>query len=197
MPVLAKNFLTLESTSSAVRSNWSAERSALVADALRNSGSLPSRVRLRVHGESMLPALWPGDVVEIANCSLAELRPGEIVLALREGRLFLHRFVAPCTPHGFVLRGDSMPGPDPVFLADALLGRLVNRVGLLDRLNLDRLNLNVLSRALGMLFCHCSLVRRFALRLHSLRKTSPREFLQHEAARLTPTEFVSRELGTP
>ena len=41
----------------------------------------------------MLPALWPGDVVEIASCSLEDVRPGEIVLARREGRLFLHRLV--------------------------------------------------------------------------------------------------------
>src|SRR6202163_1814360 len=100
----------------APRSSWSAERSALVADALRRFGQ---SVRLRVHGESMLPALWPGDVVEIAGCSLEDVRPGEIVLARRDGRLFLHRLVGrfdgPSTPNGFLLRGDSMPAPDPQF----------------------------------------------------------------------------------
>src|ERR1019366_10100376 len=94
-----------------------------VADVLRRSGHL----RLQVYGESMLPALWPGDVVEIASCSREDVRPGEIVLALREGRLVLHRLVAPCTPNGFLLRGDSVPGPDPLFPSEALLGRLVRR----------------------------------------------------------------------
>ena len=84
---------------SAARSIWSTERSALAADALRQAGHL----RLRVHGESMLTALWPGDVVEIASCSMADVRPGEILLALRKGRLFLYRLVALCTPFGFRL----------------------------------------------------------------------------------------------
>src|SRR5712671_4942005 len=119
----------MEEPAIAPRSSWSAERSALVADALRRSGRLGQSVRLRVHGESMLPALWPGDVVEIASCSLEDVRPGEIVLALRDGRLFLHRFLTPCKPSGFLLRGDSMPGPDPRFPPGAMLGRLVRRVG--------------------------------------------------------------------
>src|SRR5208282_2941797 len=92
-----KNFLMLEITTSAARSSLSAVRSALVADSLRRGGCL----RLQVHGESMLPALWPGDVVEIAGCSPEDVRPGEIVLALRDGRFFLHRFVARCKPSGF------------------------------------------------------------------------------------------------
>jgi len=124
-----KHSLMPENVASAQRSSWSAEGSALVADALRRSGHL----RLQVHGESMLPALWPGDVVEIASCSLADVRPGEIVLARREGRLFLHRFVAPCTPDGFLLRGDSMPNPDPLFPSEALLGRLARMKGEVDR----------------------------------------------------------------
>jgi len=90
----------LEITTSAARSSWSAVRSALVADVLRGSGYL----RLQVRGESMLPALWPGDVVEIASCSPEDVRPGEIVLALRDGRFFLHRLVTRSQPSGFVLR---------------------------------------------------------------------------------------------
>src|SRR5277367_622282 len=108
---------------SAPGSSWSAERSALAADALRQSG----RLRLRVRGESMLPTLWPGDVVEIASCSIEEVRSPEIVLAARDGRFFLHRLIAPCTPDGFRLRGDSMPACDPQYPPEALLGRLVRR----------------------------------------------------------------------
>ena len=102
-----EDFLMMEDPAIAPCSSWSAEGSALVADALRRSGRLRQIVRLRVHGESMLPALWPGDVVEIASCSPEDVRPGEIVLALRDGRLFLHRFVGrfndPCKPNGFLL----------------------------------------------------------------------------------------------
>jgi len=85
----------LEDNPSTARLRWSAAGSALVADALRGRGSL----RLRVHGESMLPTLWPGEVVEIEGCPPEEVRPGEIVLARRDGRLFLHRLVAVSYTH--------------------------------------------------------------------------------------------------
>jgi hypothetical protein len=199
MSVLAKDFLTLESTSSAPCPSWSAERSALVADALRRGGHLRAGVRLRVHGESMLPTLWPGDVVEIASCSLEDVRPGEIVLALRDGRLFLHRFVARCTPTGFLLRGDSMPRPDPQFSADALLGRLVlgaDEGGAVSAAAL-RLGLGVKwSRAVGTLLCHCNVARRLALKLHSRRKASAWEFQNTDTvAQLRSADLTSADMG--
>jgi hypothetical protein len=187
MSVLAKNFLTLANITSATRSSWNAERSALLADALRGGGNV--LVRLRVHGESMLPTLWPGDVVEIASCSLEDVWPGDIVLARREGRLFLHRLVAPCAPNGFLLRGDSMPGPDPLFPPEALLGRLVCRAnkGRAGSAPVLRPGLGAKSfgvkwgRAVGMLFCHCGMARRLALRLHSYRQASAPEFRNSES----------------
>lgn len=167
MSVLTKNFLTVENTASTPRSNWNAEGTALVAEALRLSAGSPQGVRLRVHGESMLPALWPGDVVKIASCSMDDVRPGEIVLAVREDHLFLHRLVSPCTPKGFRLRGDSMPGPDPQYSPEALLGRLARGT------DEDRsFSSPALSRALGVLFCHCGAARRLALKLHGRRKAS-------------------------
>ena len=196
-----KNFLTLPDTT---RSSWSAEGSALVADALRRSGRLRQSVRLRVHGESMLPALWPGDVVEIASCSLEDVRPGEIVLARREDRLFLHRLVGRRndhgTPNGFLLRGDSMPGPDPQFATEALLGRLVQlvdesadegRAAAPTRPGFGLKWFGVKgSRALGLLFCHCGVARRLALKLHS-RKASARDLRSPEPA----ADMGSAEMG--
>jgi len=179
---------TITSTTTA-RSTANAERSALVADALRLSG----RLRLQVHGESMLPALWPGAVVEIASCSLEDVRPGEIVLARRDGRLFLHRLVSTCKPQGFLLRGDSMPGSDPQFPAEALLGRLVNKAD--ERRGVSGFDMKWFgvkwSRALGMVLCHCSVARRLALKFHSRGQASAREFRSPEQA----TELGSGELG--
>jgi hypothetical protein len=187
-----KNFLMLENTTSMERSNWSAQRSALVAEALRCGGSLSPQVRLQVHGESMLPTLWPGDIVEIANCSPKDLRTGEIVLAMREGRFFLHRLVAPCTPNGFVLRGDSMPGPDPLFPPEALVGRLVRNSSSV----LGTKWFGILwSRAWGMIFCHFSFGRRVALRLHSRRKLSASKVRNSEyGTDLTSAKMASVEL---
>jgi len=194
MSTREKNFLTLPDT---MRSSWSAEGSALVAESLRASGCS----RLRVRGESMLPALWPGDVIEIASCSPEDARPGEIVLALRDGRLFLHRFLAPCEPSGFLLRGDSMPGPDPQFPSEALLGRLVQKVDegrtvcpavLRPGFRAKWLGVKW-SRALGALLCHCGVARRLALKLHSRRQAPARDLRHPEpAADMSSAELAVR-----
>ena len=195
MSFLAKDFLTLEDATSAPCSNWSAVRSALVADVLRRSGRLRVRLLVRgeIHGESMLPALWPGDVVEIESCSLEDVRPGEIVLARREDRLVLHRLIAPCTPNGFLLRGDCVPGPDPQYPPEALLGRLVRSAdeGRAVSATALRQGFGVKwSRAVGMLFCHCGVARRLALKLHSRRKASARELRNSEhGADVSPAEL--------
>jgi hypothetical protein len=182
-----KNFLMLEIATSAARSSRSAVRSALVADILRGSGNL----RLQVRGESMLPAVWPGDVVQIACCKPEDVRPGEIVLALRDDRFFLHRLVDRCKASGFVLRGDSMPGSDPTFPLEAFLGRLVrtqNANGLFGETLFGGTLFGGAwfaakwSRVLGLLLCHCTLARRLALRLHQRRKPSAAEFRNREVA---------------
>jgi signal peptidase I len=149
----------------------------MAAEALRRSG----RLRLQVHGESMLPALWPGDVVEIASCSPEDVQPGEMVLALREDRFFLHRFVAPCKPSGFLLRGDSMPRSDPQFPREAWLGRMVRNGNANDVFGTTWFAVKC-SRALGLLLCHCSLARRLALKLHQRWKASTGEFRNRECA---------------
>jgi len=146
------------------------ERSALAAEVLRRSG----RLRLQVRGESMLPLLWPGDIVDITRSSLDDVRPGEIVLALRDGRFFLHRFVTR-RQSGFVLHGDSMPAPDPQFAANCFLGRLAGHARHAcdgPRLNEGTVASRVLlplrpwSWVLGRVLCYCGPARRLALKFH-------------------------------
>lgn len=144
--------------------SWNGERSALAADALRRGG----RLRLQVRGESMLPSVWPGDMVEIADCHLEDIHPGEIVLALREDRLFLHRFLVHSGEDGFLLRGDSMPAPDPIFPSISFHGRLV-RIARSGRTITLPVPLRPWSRALGVLLCYCGIARRLALKVHSWR----------------------------
>ena len=139
-----------------------AERTALAADVLRRFG----RLRMQVHGESMLPVLWPRDVVEFVRCSIAEIRPGEIVLAQRGRQFYVHRFVARCRPNGFLLRGDSMPAADPVFPDESLLGRLVSRAGHASN-GRPPLQLHLWSWALGRLIAHSHTARRVALKFHA------------------------------
>jgi hypothetical protein len=139
---------------------WTAASVSLAAEALRRSGFL----RLQVRGESMLPALGSGDIVEISAGSLNDVRRGEIVLALHDQRFFLHRFVAHTASNGFLTRGDSMARPDPPFDSDAFLGKAV-RVVRNGRPVSAPLAARPWDRPLGLLCCYSSLARRLALKL--------------------------------
>jgi peptidase S24-like protein len=157
-------------TMNALLENSNALRSFLVAEVLRRGGHV--RVRVRIRGESMLPTLWPGDLVEIESCSLENVRPGEIVLAQHDERLVLHRLVACHRPNGFLLRGDSVPSPDPVLPPEALLGRLVSRGhdGQTTAARALRQWFSVRgARVLGVLFCYCGIARSLALKVHGWR----------------------------
>jgi hypothetical protein len=130
----------------------------------------------------MLPALWPGDIVEIATCSPQDLRPGEIVLALREGQFFLHRLVSPPTSDSFTLCGDSMIAADPVFVSENLLGRLVGaEVGRFCSIALRPGAGAKCSRAIGIILCHSAVAKRIALRFGGRAGTqgTPREAKFH------------------
>ena len=142
----------------------SAARSSLAAEALRRGG----RLRLQVRGESMLPSVWPGDTVEIAGCPLEDVHPGEIVLALREDRFFLHRLLQRCGQDGFLLRGDAMPAPDPFFASTSFHGRLIRVVRAGRTIPLSG-RLRPWSRALGIVLCYCGIARRLVLKVHSWR----------------------------
>jgi hypothetical protein len=91
-------------------------------------------VRLRVYGTSMAPCILPGDLVSIERASLQDISPREIVLYLRNGRLFAHRVVerkvAP-TAGGYeepclITRGDRLSHNDPPVFSSDLLGRIVS-----------------------------------------------------------------------
>jgi len=189
MQFCAKDLITLNSALNNSSQDWEAEVLALAAQSLRESG----RLQLQVRGESMLPTLWPGDVVEISKCRVEDVRPGEIVLALRDGRFFLHRFVARLHPEGFRLRGDSMPAPDPGFPKEALLGRLAGYAGRGEKRIGNSKGAQSLFPlrpcwwAIGQLCCYCGPVRRLALELHSRKRNA------REARRLADAEM---KLGT-
>ena len=108
-------------------------------------------------------------MVEIERCSPQDIRAGDILLAQRDGRLFLHRLIATSAIEGFELRGDSVPNPDPWYKPDALLGRLVSHG------DNPFVSTPALSRTVGLLFCHFALLRRLALKLYVNRKTKASE----------------------
>lgn len=91
----------------------------MAAEVLRFSGTL----RLRVTGWSMLPTVWPGDTLTIERVDSAEVAEGDIVLFVRDRRLFAHRVVKNQKPV-LVARGDSMCAPDSPIEEWEFLGRV-------------------------------------------------------------------------
>ena len=85
------------------------------------------RARLRVNGTSMLPSLWPGEVIEVERVHPSMLRKGDVLLLQRGQRLFCHRLLRWAELDGAKLlctRGDHLPTADPLFSSDCLLGRV-------------------------------------------------------------------------
>jgi signal peptidase I len=91
-------------------------------------------VRLRVFGTSMVPTILPGDLVSIHRACLNDISPGEIVLFLQMGRLFVHRVVdrkvitAASGPEEqcLITRGDRQRHTDPPVSSTELVGRVVS-----------------------------------------------------------------------
>ena len=91
----------------------------LVTDVARSFG-----VRVKVTGASMIPAIWPGDVIIVRCTALTQLQPGQIVLYRREGMLIAHRVTR---IHGNLLttQGDSLPNEDPPVNEADIVGLVV------------------------------------------------------------------------
>ncbi len=102
----------------------------LVADIARNQG----QVQLNVAGASMVPTLWPGDLVTVRSCDLSELQPGSIVVFRQNERLVTHRLMRVDfarwvdSTHGadgcLVTRGDARSRCDKPVKASEVLGRV-------------------------------------------------------------------------
>jgi signal peptidase I len=92
----------------------------LVVDVVRDAGS----ASLRVTGSSMLPSIWPGDVVTVERHSSDELQPGRIILFSRNGRLTAHRIIRVSEEH-VVTRGDSLPALDVPVQHTEVVGQVV------------------------------------------------------------------------
>lgn len=89
----------------------------LAAEVVRQFGE----VRLKVTGTSMLPSVWPGDILTVQRRRPNDIQTGEVVLCYRNQGFVAHRLVDKRGAQ-FITRGDSMPQPDPPFAADDILG---------------------------------------------------------------------------
>ena len=95
----------------------------LFLEVLKSAG----QARLAVTGTSMLPSIWPGDILEVHRQSVAEIVPGDVVLRERNGAFLAHRVVEKVDwPERTLLitRGDASPAPDLPVTPEQLLGRV-------------------------------------------------------------------------
>lgn len=140
----------------------------LVVEALRRCG----RVQLRVWGVSMLPSLWPGDLVTVKTATPKELLLGDIGLVLCNKRCFLHRVIATQSSESsvsFLTRGDAMPDNDPNMADAELLGRVV-AIRRANRSFVPVRRVSLADAAAGWILCRSDLFRSLALRFHAARQ---------------------------
>jgi len=133
----------------------------LVAEALRAG----AETQVRVMGTSMLPALWPGDILVVRGG--LPVTPGDVVLFMRCGRLFAHRLVRHSAGE-LITRGDALAHCDPPVQVSELLGVMVGVV----RRGLGRLparSPSVVQRLAALAIRRSELIYRLALRWHSAR----------------------------
>ncbi len=151
--------------------NCETHKMKLSAEVLRAGGS----IRLKVLGTSMLPSVWPGDIVSIEGGAVAAVARGDIVLYESDDGFFVHRIVETLRTEEslhLVTRGDAVPQNDPIISKPQLLGRVssIYRGG---RTIVPKRQLAPLMRAAGWVLCNSDSLRSLALRVHSFR-TRPR-----------------------
>jgi len=146
--------------SSAIHAGTQPCKCGLAAEVLRRFG----RICLRVTGASMLPAIWPGDIVTIHSVRFPDVSSGDLVVFFRGQRFLVHR-VLDVLEDCLLTRGDSVLGPDPRVSSDELLGRVVSITGAGRTRPPSRLG--VMSSLVARAARHSTLVCNVLLRLHA------------------------------
>ncbi|MFZ3200767.1 MAG: S24 family peptidase [Candidatus Acidiferrales bacterium] len=94
---------------------------SLASEVLRTSGGL----RFAALGASMVPTIFPGDILIIRHETARSARCGDVVLLMREGQFCAHRLVEKSEERGrfsLVTRGDAHTKNDPPLAENELLG---------------------------------------------------------------------------
>jgi hypothetical protein len=132
---------------------------ALAAEVLRSGGS----IRMQAFGTSMLPTIWPGDLLSIEGRP-GRVSLGDLMLVQREQGITVHRVVA-CDASRCITRGDAMPHDDPPANPVDILGRVVE-IRRAEQVIVPELRIHPHQRLLAWIFCHSRLCRNLALRVH-------------------------------
>ena len=92
----------------------------LAEEVLRKCG----RLHLQATGCSMLPTIWPGDILVVSRIGEGSVVAGDIVLTRSiTSSLVAHRVFA-MNERSFLTRGDSQKWPDAPVAKDEFLGKV-------------------------------------------------------------------------
>ena len=139
----------------------------LATEILRRHGT----VQLKAWGTSMLPSVWPGDLLTIQSVAYDEVVPGDIVLVLRDNRFFIHRLVErrrgqDCI--SWITRGDAMPQSDPSVYASQMLGRVAG-IRRAHRSFVPSPRVSQPHSVLAWVLCRWDGLRNLMMRIHAAR----------------------------
>jgi Peptidase S24-like len=144
---------------------WEHLKLDLWAESLRGGDS----VALKAWGTSMLPCVWPGDILTIRNLACEEAIPGDIVLVLQNSRVFIHRLVEKLpglNGYSWITKGDAIPQNDPAVME--LFGRVVEiRRGA--RTFVPSRQISRMQSATAWMLCRSDRLRNLALHIHESR----------------------------
>jgi signal peptidase I len=151
----------------------------LAAEVLRTRG----KVRLAAFGYSMLPTLWPGDLLTVEARGFEQTRVGNVVLFTRDGRFFIHRVLQKVefgSERYLVARGDAMPDVDAPVMPEQVLGQVIA----VHRKHRDVAlpACSTIPRFAGLLLSASGRLRSLALRWHAWR--SRNELSKSEIAQM-------------
>jgi signal peptidase I len=139
----------------------------LAVETLRCFGT----VHLKAWGTSMVPAVWPGDLLTIQSAAQEEVVAGDIVLVLRSNRFFIHRLMEKRQDQDcvcLITKGDAMPHSDPPATESELLGR-VTVIRRAHRSLVPSRRISLVHSALAWMVCHSGRFRNVTLRIHTAR----------------------------
>jgi hypothetical protein len=137
----------------------------LATEVLSSSGA----IRLRALGTSMLPSIWPNDILSIERQPSEAIVPGDIVLVARDDRFFVHRLFEKRDSE-WITRGDSLPYSDQPVAEIHVLGK-VSLIQRKAKVIVPSSRVSVLGRTVAWMLCRWDLFRNIALRVHSFRRS--------------------------
>jgi len=150
----------------------------LLADGLRSS----EKIKIAALGISMLPVIWPGDLLTIQQVPWSDIKRDDIVAIVRDARWSTHRVVE-LFPDHLLTRGDAMDEIDPSSMRAQVLG-LVVRIERNGKEFIPSRRRTLGERLLAWLLCHSARTRSLALRMHHAK--TARNSLE-VAAKLRPS----------